>query len=124
MKDESSKVVPSITEPCLTIPDDGKYLVISRFTFLIPPGEKETILTHQLELKAENEAGEITRRVFKRQYVSIVEQQLKASTELRKSSNFIQSFELHAGNEVCTKVSNPELLYISSIDNDVTIIKV
>jgi hypothetical protein len=124
MADANSRIVPSENEPCLLIPEDGKYLVFSRFTFRIPPGENETILTHQLAIKSVNEAGEKVKKVLKRQYVSIVEHQIKNDSEMRKPSVFIQSFELSAGNEVCTWVSSPELLYISPIDNDVTIIKV
>ncbi|XP_045201586.2 uncharacterized protein LOC123555085 [Mercenaria mercenaria] len=122
--DEQSTIIPSRDTPCLMVPDDGKYLVFSRFTFRIPAGDDKTVLTHQLTLKSKTESGDIKETVFKRQYVSVIEHKLKEDSELRKPSVFIQFFELQAGDEICTGVSNPDLLYISSIDNDVNIIKV
>lgn len=119
-EDEYSRIKPSSEESCLIVPVGGKYLVISKFTFNLPPGDDSTLLTHQLKLKSRS----VKDTTFKRQYVSVIEHKLKEDSELRKPSVFIQFFEISAGDEVCTGVSNPELLYVSSIDNDVNIIKI
>lgn len=81
------------------------------------------MLTHQLKLKSRTGFGSVKDTLFKRQYVSVIEHKLKADSELRKPSVFIQFFDISAGDEICTDVPYPELLYISSIDNDVNIIK-
>lgn len=122
MSDEYSAITPDRDESCLVVPVAGKYLVISRFTFKLPPGDNRAGITHKLRLKSKTNPAKST--VFKRQYVSVIEHRLTEGSELTKPSVFIQSFEFEAGDKVCMSVSRPELLYKSSLDNDVNIIQI
>lgn len=128
LKDEDSEIVPSTVNDCLQIPYAGKYLVFSRFTFNILPSVETLSITHIFQLKTSD--GKLKDGGFKRKYVSVLENKLrtndevKANRELRKPSVFIEFFNLDAHDQVCANVSNTNLLYQSTMDNDINIIRV
>ncbi|XP_045201587.2 uncharacterized protein LOC123555086 [Mercenaria mercenaria] len=128
LKDETSEIIPSSVDDCLKVPYGGKYLVVSRFTFNILPEDNITTIIHFFKLKTS--AGVQKDGGYKRKYVSVLENKLrtsnevKANKELRKPSVFIEFFDLDANDQICPNVSSPKLLYESRMDNDVNIIKV
>ncbi|KAL4220174.1 hypothetical protein ACF0H5_020583 [Mactra antiquata] len=102
---------------CVKITLSGDYFINSRFTFRIPVEEEETLFTHNLRIITENEENDI----FCRQFINIPS---RRTSEFRQTSVFTKIFHhLHAGELICADVSAPKLLYVSGIDNDLTIVR-
>ncbi|KAL4220098.1 hypothetical protein ACF0H5_020509 [Mactra antiquata] len=122
VSDEGSSIIPDTTSPCLTIPVSGRYLIISRFTFKIPKTEPTTETLHFFKIKLSS--GEMKDHSYKRSIVSLAESKLmNGADDLKKANVFIEFYNIEAGEKICVNTSLPELLFISSLDNDVNILK-
>lgn len=108
------------------MPVGGKYLIVSRFTFLIPKESRTVGIMHFF--KVLDTKGAIKDGGYRRKYVNVVETGSidigDDVTKLKTPSVFVEFIEIESQETICANVSTPELLYISALDNDINIIQV
>ena len=107
------------TFDCLETVTDGRYLVTLQLTVRYTVTEPSAALT-----------GYITLTIFGTDLVSIVAktsfnipgpEKRKAST-VKQPVAMVRSVSMHTGDKLCVTVSNPELIYVSNIDNFLTFV--
>lgn len=124
--DEYSHIHPSGDGGCLQVPVGGKYLVVSRFTFDVSPGEEHLNVFHFFTVL--EESGQMKEASYRRKLVSVTQEKSGLNKKIviirKHPSVFTEFIELEARQQICANVSRADLLYKSSLDNDLNIIRV
>jgi len=105
---------------CVTVPEDGLYQIISQITFGFDGNTKRNVAAQSITVKRRDTG--LTELIQKKVVpVPFRDPNLHPSEKVVVSSNLLTFARARVGDEICVNVHPVELVYVSEVENALTV---